>query len=79
MNDDSSKTCHVPAEGQNQNYTHNFNQGDNTWFINVIVDVLKLSSNFESLFSFKFSAEKKSDLKEYKALSLSFEALSLLN
>ena len=32
MNDDSSKTCHVPAEGQNQNHTHNFNQGDNTWF-----------------------------------------------
>ena len=30
------------------------------------------------LFSFKFSAEQKSDLKDYKPLSLSFEALSLL-
>jgi hypothetical protein len=47
--------------------------------VHVIFDVLKLSSNLESLFSFKFSAEQKSDLKEYKSLLLSFEALSLLS
>ena len=46
--------------------------------VHVIFDVLKLSLNLESLFSFNFSAEKKSDLKEYKSLLLSFEALSLL-
>jgi hypothetical protein len=40
---------------------------------------LKLSSNLESFFSFIFSAEQKSDLKEYKSLLLSFEALSLLS
>jgi hypothetical protein len=45
----------------------------------VIFDVLKLSSNSESLFSFKFSAEQKSDRKGYKTLLLSFEASSLLN
>ena len=47
--------------------------------VHVIFDVLKLLSNLESLFSFKFSAEQKSDLKEYKSLLLSFEALSLLS
>ena len=31
------------------------------------------------LFSFKFSAEQKSDLKEYKSLLVSFEDLSLLS
>ena len=47
--------------------------------VHVIFDVLKLSLNFESLFSFKFSAEQKSDLKEYISLGLSFEPLSLLS
>jgi hypothetical protein len=50
---------------------------DDLCLVHVIFDVLKLSSNLESLFSFKFSAEQKSDLKEYKSLLLSFEALSL--
>ena len=47
--------------------------------VHVIFNVLKLLSNLESLFSFKFSAEQKSDRKEYKSLLLSFEALSLLS
>ena len=47
--------------------------------VHVIFDVLKLSLNLKSLFSFKFSAEQKSDLKEYKSLLLSFKALSVLN
>jgi hypothetical protein len=40
---------------------------------------LKLSSNLESLLSFKYSAEKILDQKEYKSLLLSFEALSFLS
>ena len=51
----------------------------NECLVHVIFDVLKLSSNLESLFSFKFSAEQKSDRKKYKSLLLSFEALSLLS
>ena len=39
--------------------------------------MLKSSSNLESLFSFSFSAENISDLKEYKSLLLSFEAFEL--
>ena len=41
--------------------------------VHVIFDVLKLSSNLESLLSFKYSAEKIPDQKEYKSLLLSFE------
>ena len=47
--------------------------------VHVILDVLKLFSNLEPLVSFKSSAEQKSDLKEYKSLLLSFEALSILS
>ncbi len=47
--------------------------------VHVIFDVLKLSSNLESLLSFKYSAEKIPDQKEYKSLLLSFEALSFLS
>ena len=47
--------------------------------VHVILDVLKLLSNLEPLVSFKSSAEQKSDLKEYKSLLLSFEALSILS
>ena len=39
----------------------------------------KLYITMQSETSFKFPAEQKSDLKEYKSLLLSFEALSLLN
>ena len=47
--------------------------------VHVIIDVLKLSLNLESLLSFKFLAEKIMDQKEYNPLLLSFEALSLLS
>jgi hypothetical protein len=47
--------------------------------VHVIFDLLKLSSNLESLLSFKYSAEKILDQKEYKSLLLSFEALSFLS
>ena len=41
--------------------------------VHVIFNMFKLSSNLKSLFSFQFSAEQKSDLKEYKSLLLSFK------
>ena len=46
--------------------------------VHLIFDMLKSPLNLKSSFSFKVSTEKKSDLKEYKSLLLSFEALSLL-
>ena len=45
--------------------------------VHVRFNVLKLSSNLESLFSFEFSAEHKSDGKEYLSLLLNFEAFEL--
>ena len=33
----------------------------NVWIMSVVFDMLKLLSNLESLFSFRFSAEQKSD------------------
>ena len=67
----NTKHFHILHLGQAQIF--------NKCLVHLIIDVLKSSSNLESLFSFKFSAEKKSDLKEYKSLLLSFEALSLLS
>ena len=47
--------------------------------MSYIFDVLKLSSNMEFLFHFRYSAEEKTDQKEYNSILLSFEALSFLS